>query len=138
MNNSMMLITSSWGQFKTFKMIPTDINCPYAECIFDVQSKVLAVIGKISKESLHMLPKLTDQGDVTYLKIGKRENGKPYAEERRMLTTLYEYYIEDVAEIKAFVNGFAENSETFNVQQYIDLVIDTKPVPAENSIITTV
>jgi len=138
MNNSMMLITSSWGQFKTFKMIPTDINCPYSECIFDVQSKVLAIIGRISKESLHMLPKLTDQGDVTYLKIGKRENGKPYAEERRMLTTLYEYYIEDVADIKTFVNKFAENSDTFNVQQYIDLVIDTKPVAAENSIITTV
>jgi hypothetical protein len=138
MNNSMMLITSSWGQFKTFKMIPTDINCPYSECIFDVQSKVLAIIGRISKESLHMLPKLTDIGDVNYLKIGKRENGKPYAEERRTLNTLYEYYIENVDEIKAFVNGFAENSDTFNIQQYIDLVIDTKPVAAENSIITTV
>ena len=85
-----------------------------------------------------MLPKLTDLGDVNYLKIGKRENGKPYAEERKMLTTLYEYYIEDVADIKTFVNKFAENSDNFDIQKYIDLVIDTKPVAAENSIITTV
>ena len=49
MNNSMMLITSSWGAKKTFKMIPVEKDCPYNECIYDLDSKVLAVIGKESK-----------------------------------------------------------------------------------------
>ncbi len=138
MNNSMMLVTSSWGQFKTFKMIPTHVDCPYNECIYDVQSKILAIIGKESKESFHMLPKLTDQGDVQYLKIGKRNNGKDYAEERKTLVTLYEYYIETAEEVKSFVAMFAVNADTFNIQQYIDLVIDDKPKVATESIITTV
>lgn len=138
MNNSMMLVTSSWGQFKTFKMIPTNKDCPYNECIYDVQSKILAIIGKESKESFHMLPRLTDQGDVQYLKIGKRNNGKDYAEERKALVTLYEYYIEDAEEVKNFVAMFAVNADKFNIQQYIDLVIDDKPKVATESIITTV
>lgn len=138
MNNSMMLVTSSWGQFKTFKMIPTNKDCPYNECIYDVQSKILAIIGKESKESFHMLPRLTDQGDVQYLKIGKRNNGKDYAEERKALVTLYEYYIEDAEEVKNFVAMFAVNADKFNIQQYIDLVVDDKPKVATESIITTV
>jgi hypothetical protein len=140
MNKSMLLVTSSWGQFKTFKMIPISKECPYNECIYDVQSKVLAIIGKESKESFHMLPKLTDQGDVQYLKIGKRNNGKDYAEERKALVTLYEYYVEDVEEVKNFVSMFSVNSDTFNIQQYIDLNVDVKPTtaPAQGNIITGV
>lgn len=119
MNNSMLLVTSSWGQDKTFKMIPISKECPYNECIYDAQSKVLAIIGKESKESFHMLPKLTDMGDVQYLKIGKRQNGKDFAEERKTLVTLYEYYIEDAEEIKNFVSMFAINSDSFNIEQYL-------------------
>ena len=85
-----------------------------------------------------MLPKLTDQGDVQYLKIGKRNNGKDYAEERKTLVTLYEYYIETAEEVKDFVSTFAVNSDKFDIQQYIDLVIDDKPKVATESIITTV
>lgn len=136
MNNSMLLVTSSWGQFKTFKMIPISQDCPYNECIFDIQTKVLAVISKDKKESLHMLPRLSDQGDVQYLKIGKRNNGKDYSEERKLLVTFYEYYLEDITEIEAFIKMFAVNAEMFNTKLYIDMVIDTKPVPAESSIIT--
>jgi hypothetical protein len=121
MNNSMLLITSNWGTSKTFKMIPIINECPYNECIFDVKTKVLAIISKQSKESLHMLPKLTDQGDVQRLKIGKKENGKDYAEERKLLETFYEYYIEDKSEIVDFINKFAENALIYNFQQYIDL-----------------
>jgi hypothetical protein len=136
MNNSMLLVTSSWGQFKTFKMIPVHKDCPYSECIFDVQTKVLAIIGKDKKESLHMLPKLNDQGDVQYLKISKRNNGKDYAEERKMLETFYEYYIEDATEIQNFVKMFAVNAEVFNTQSYIDMVVESKPIPVESNIVT--
>jgi len=32
MKNSMMLVTSSWGNDKTFKLLPISSECPYNEC----------------------------------------------------------------------------------------------------------
>jgi hypothetical protein len=119
-------------------MIPVTKDCPYNECIFDVQTKVLAIISKESKESLHMLPKLTETGDVSRLKIGKKENGKDYAEERRALVTFYEYYIEDKEEAIEFIKNVAENAETFDFQQYTDLVIPKEGIAPQSSIITSV
>jgi hypothetical protein len=134
----MRLITSSWGPAKTFKMIPTTKDCPYNECIFDVQSKVLAIVSKESKESLHMLPKLTETGDVLRLKIGKKDNGKDYAEERKALVTFYEYYIENKEEVIEFINNVAENAELFDFQQYINLEIPKEGIAPQNNIITSV
>jgi len=137
MNNTMMLITSSWGPAKTFKLIPITKECPYNECIFDVNTKVLAIISKESKESFHMMPKLTDTGDVLRLKLGKKENGKDYAEERKALVTFYEYYIENKEEVISFVNSIAENAEGFDFQQYIDLEIPKEGMMPQTSIITS-
>ena len=133
MKNSMMLVTSSWGNDKTFKLIPITPECPYNECIFDVSTKVLAVIGKEKKESFHMLPKLSDEGDVQFLKIGKRPNGKDYREERKMLQTFYEYYIEHPQEIIDFLNMFAVNAESFDYIQYLEKKVEE---PKQSSIIT--
>lgn len=137
MNNSMRLITSSWGPAKTFKMIPVTKDCPYNECIFDVNSKVLAIIGKESKESFHMLPKLNEVGDVQRLKIGKKENGKDYAEERKALVTFYEYYIEVKEEIVDFIMNVAENAESFDFQQYIDMEVPKEGMIPQNNLITS-
>jgi hypothetical protein len=134
----MLLITSSWGPAKTFKMIPVSKDCPYNECIFDVQQKVLAIISKESKESLHMLPRLTETGDIQRLKIGKKENGKDYAEERKALVTFYEYYLEDKTEIEEFIKKFAVNSENFNYKQYMDLEIPKEGMVPQSNIITSV
>lgn len=138
MKNSMRLITSSWGPAKTFKMIPITRECPYNECIFDVNSKILAVISKDSKESFHMMPKLNEVGDIQRLKIGKKENGKDYAEERKALVTFYEYYIEDAAEVADFIKDVAKNAESFDFQQYINLEIPKEGVVPQNNIITSV
>jgi len=135
----MKLITSSWGAAKTFKMIPITKECPYNECIFDVTTKVLAIVSKESKESLHMLPRLTETGDIQRLKIGKKENGKDYAEERKSLVTFYEYYIENKDEIIDFVIATAENGLGFDFQQYVNLEVPKEGVAApQNSIITSV
>jgi hypothetical protein len=130
--NNMMLVSSTWGTARTFKMMPILSDCPYIECIFDVESKVLAVISRLSKESLHMLPKLDDKGDVVRFKIGKKENGKDYAEERKLLSTFYEYYITEKEEIETFVNMFAYNTKTFDFMQYLN-----SEVAAETSKIVT-
>ncbi len=136
MKNSMRLITSSWGPAKTFKMIPITRECPYNECIFDVTTKVLAIVSKESKESLHMLPKLTDTGDVMRLKIGKKENGKDYAEERKTLVTFYEYYLEDEAEIVDFVMTVAENNN-FDFQKYLNVEVPKEGMVAKSYLITS-
>lgn len=137
MNQSMRLITSSWGPARTFKMIPVTKECPYNEVIFDVNTKVLAIVSKESKESFHMLPKLNEVGDIQRLKIGKKDNGKDYAEERKALVTFYEYYIEQKEEIVDFIKSIAENAESFDFQQYIDLEVP-KEGAQQNSIITSV
>ena len=133
MKHSMMLVTSSWGNDKTFKLLPITPECPYNECIFDVSTKVLAVIGKEKKESFHMLPKLSDEGDVQYMKIGKRNNGKDYKEERKMLQTFYEYYVEHPQEIIDFLNMFAINADSFDYTQYLEKKVEE---PKQSSILT--
>ena len=127
MNKSMMLVTSSWGPRKTFKLIPITPEAIYNEGIFDPDSKVLALIGKEKKQSLHMLAKLNDFGDPQTMKIGKRSNGKDYAEERKTIETYYEYYIESPDEIKNIINMLALNADSFDYNQYLEV----KPKAAE-------
>ena len=110
MENSMMIIKSDWNNQPTFRMIPTDTNCPYVECIFDPQSKILAVIGSIKKNVFHMMPKLDDNGDIVARKV-RSEGSKSHKEERKTVETFQEYYISDIDDIKAFVAIFAINAD---------------------------
>jgi len=131
--NSMLLISSRWGNKKTFKMIPASADCPYNEVIFDAEQKVLAVISKERKQSFHMMPKLNEFGDVEMLKIGKRQNGKSFSEERKALETYYEYFIEEMTEIESFVNMFAINVDNFDyksliTEQEIPLKTESSPL----------
>ena len=135
MNKSMMLITSSWGTKKTFKMIPATPDCIYNEAIFDLDSKVLALISKEKKESLHMVAKVNEWGDVVPMKIGKRSNGKDYAEERKTLETFYEYYVEDVKDVKDIVARLAVNSDTFNITSLIEAKTEA---PKTGNLISTI
>ena len=135
MNKSMLLITSSWGKNKTFKLIPATADCIFNEAIFDFDTKVLALISKEKKQNLHMVPKLNEFGDVQYLKVGKRNNGKEYSEERKALETFYEYYVENINEIESIVNSLAINSDEFDFKQYFKL--PSQEAPAMTSSIVT-
>ena len=114
-----MLITGNWGQNKTFKMIPVTTDCPYNEAIYDADAKVLALVSKEKKQSMHMVAKLDDFGEVKPMKVGRRANGKDYAEERKTLETYYEHYLENKEEIKALINMIAVNADSFDVDQYL-------------------
>ena len=135
MNKSMMLITSSWGSNKTFKMIPATPDCIYNEAIFDLDSKVLALISKEKKENLHMVAKVNIWGEVVPMKIGKRSNGKDYAEERKTLETFYEYYVENIDEVKDIVNRLAVNADTFDITSFIETKTEA---PKTGNLITTI
>lgn len=115
----MMLISGTWGAKKSFKMIPVSQESPYNEAIFDLDNKVLALIGKDKKQSMHMVPKLDEFGELKSMRIGKRSNGKDYQEERKTLETYYEYYLDNPDDIEAVINLLAGNADTFNYKQYL-------------------
>lgn len=121
--NNMMLVTSSWKDGKTFKMIPISADCPFVECIFDPQIKVLAVISRNKKEQFHMVTRLDANGDPEKRKNPGR-NGNPYKEERRALETYQEYYIEVMSEIELFIKSFGANSTSYDYGQYLNKVVE--------------
>lgn len=117
--NNMMLFTSTWKNSKTFKMVPATGDCPYVECIFDPQLKVLAVIGRNKKDQFHMVTKLDLNGDPEPRK-NPRSADKMVKEERRTLETYQEYYLEERSDIEAFLNHFAFNSDTYDFKKYFE------------------
>jgi hypothetical protein len=69
------------------------------------------------------------------MKIGKRNNGKDYKEERKMLETFYEYYIEHPQEIIDFLNIFAVNADSFDYTQYLEKKVEQ---PKQSNILTSI
>jgi len=109
----MMLVESTWQDTKTFKMIPVSNDCPYVECIYDPSSKVLVLIGKTTKTSLHMLPKLDEYGKAISGNRGAKQ-------ERRSIDTFQEYYIEEEKDIKEITKMFAVNASKFDVAKFLE------------------
>ena len=112
-DKTMMLVESTWQDTKTFKMIPVSNDCPYVECIYDPSSKVLVLIGKTTKTSLHMLPKLDEYGKAVSGNRGAKQ-------ERRSIDTFQEYYIEEEKDIKELVKMFAVNASKFDVAKFLE------------------
>lgn len=115
-----MLVNATWNNTKTFKMIPVDQSSPYNEAIFDKEQHTLALVGKEKKETLHMLPKLDERGDVKTIKVGRRESGKPYEEQRVSVETFYEYFLEDRSDIESFIKHFGKNADTFDYTTHLE------------------
>ncbi len=114
-NNSikptMLAIKSTWNGKQTAKLIPISSECPYVECIMDPESKIMVVISKVSKQTLHMLPRLDDNGDPKILKVTKRPGGKNVMEERKTIETFQEYYIDDETAIMNLIDLHSVNPE---------------------------
>ena len=112
-DKTMMLVESTWQDTKTFKMIPVSSDCPYVECIYDPSSKVFVLIGKITKTSLHMLPKLDEYGKAVSGNRGAKQ-------ERRSIDTFQEYYVENEKDIKELVKMFAVNASKFDIAKFLE------------------
>jgi hypothetical protein len=128
---TMMLYTSYWGDKKTFKLMPITKDCPFVEGIYDKSTGMLVIIGKDKKEGFHMVPKLDDQGRPMPLgKMGKTSPGleQAFKQERRALETYPEYYLMELEEIEAFVEGFALNTKTFNYKKHLNQEAVTEQV----------
>lgn len=119
---NMMLITSMWGSFPTFKLVPTDQFCPYNEVIFDVEQGTLIIISKEKKQTFVFLPKLNEDGKAMMVKKPDK-SGNPYAQQRQLMDNYYEYLIQVPEEIESFINTFATNADTFNYKGFIEASI---------------
>jgi len=118
---SMMLVQSSWQENQTFRLIPVTDNCPYVECIFDPGTKVFVIISKTTKQSLHMLPKLDDYGQVITGSKGTKQD-------RHKIEVFQEFYIEDTIAIKDLIHLFAINAKTFDYEAFMSEKEEELPV----------
>lgn len=117
--NSMMLVQATWNDKQTFRMIPIAESCPYVEVIFDPDTKVFVIISKLTKQSLHMLPRLDDNGDPQHTK-GPRPNGRNVREERHKLEVFQEFYVEDKKAMDELITLFAINAKTFDYNVFLN------------------
>jgi hypothetical protein len=117
--NSMIIVQSTWQDSQTFRLIPVTLECPYVECILDPATKVFVVISKINKTSLHMIPRLDDNGDPLLVK-GARPNGRTVREERKTIDTFQEFYIEDKKAMEDIINLMAINAKTFKYKKFLE------------------
>ena len=118
---NMMLVNSAFRNAKSFTLIPVSNDSPYVEAMFDPSSGVLAVISKVMKQSYHMVPKLDDTGQPERLKTPNQQTGKTYKEERRLVDTFSEFYLQDKNDIELFINMFAINAKQFDYNSFLNV-----------------
>ena len=118
-NKTMMIVQATWNETQTFRLIPIATECPYVECIFDPATKVFVIISKITKMSLHMLPKMDENGDPVACKA-VRPNGRNFKEERNKIEVFQEYYVEDKIATEDLINLFAVNASTFDYKAFME------------------
>jgi len=148
----MLLIHSEWSDFPSFRMIPATSDCPYVECMFETAKKLLIVVGKEKKETFHFLPRLDEDGAAGPIdkKIKRMvsdpatpgqplldKNNKPvfemadktsvsgklYREQRVSFETYQEYLILNKRDILDFINHFAINAKSFEVEPYFEIKV---------------
>ena len=123
---NMMLISSAFRGVKSFSIIPVTEDCPYVEAMFDPSSGILAVISKVKKQAMHMVPRLDENGQPIRLRTPNMETGKTVKEQRMQIETFSEIYITEKDEIAQFVYMFAVNADQFDIAPFFVDVKETK------------
>ena len=136
LEKSMMLVKSSFGPMKSFKLIPVKLDCPFVECLFSPSEKIMVVISKVMKQSYHMIPKLDDNGDEIPVKGKPRPGKKQIKEERRLVDTFSEHYVITEEEIMEIINTFAINPKAFDLDEFFKLDDGTGLIMPETAPIT--
>ena len=98
MLKTMMVYHADFNGDDTFKLLPLTDACPYNEILYDPSTSILAVISKEYKETPHMFPRIK-----SIIDLSKK------SEERLMMDTYYEYYIENVEDMKYLIHNVAIN-----------------------------
>lgn len=111
----MRAYSSTWNEKPSFKLMPFTNDCLFIEGLFDTETQTLVLFTKEKKQSLHLIPKLNDEGDV--VPTAKRK-GKAYKEQRITLDTYMEYYVTDKKEICEVIDSLIMNPE-FDYKKFI-------------------
>jgi hypothetical protein len=117
---SMMLVTSNWANMPSFSLMPINKECPFVEALYNPTAKTLAVIGKTTKETFHMIPRLDDNGHPQKLKHGATPE-EPFKKQRVSQESYTEYYIIDKAEAEEFIKNFAINHIEFDYKKTLEM-----------------
>lgn len=128
---NMKLVTTYWGNDKSFKLMPVTLDCPYIEVIYDPTTDMLVVITKNMKENLQLVPKLDEDGNQIHCAKPK-QNGRPWKEKHVQMTVPQEFYLIDREEQIELIKELAINAETYNYNQYF---MDLEKSMAENMLI---
>lgn len=104
---NMLAYSTDWYGHKTFRLMPVTNDCPFVEAIYDPSTKVLAIIGKTTVQKPLMLPKLNDKGQTIPIKGAESR----VVEERRIMDTFTEYYMDNTTEIIDFIKRFVVNAD---------------------------
>jgi len=126
MNTMMLMSRIGEDGVKSFAMIPVSNNSPFIECIYDVKSSVLAVIGRTKKDAFHMVPRIDVNGSPELVKHPKTGED-PRKHQRVSQETYSEYYLHQ-NEVENFVKYFAVNDESFNIKK----ILESKPPKVES------
>jgi hypothetical protein len=103
MKNTMMPIASFTMEDKTvptFRLIPTSLDCPYNEAIFDPKKQTLGIIGKTTYPTFKALPQIDNYGEPIVIGHGNNQRVKVT---RELIETFYEYEISDPKQIIDFI-----------------------------------
>lgn len=122
---SMLIVSSTYLDKVSFKMIPLTNDCPYVEVIYNPDLKAIGIIGKITYQNPTMLPRLDKNGFPVIIKsLNHKDKSLQTAnsQERVFINTFYEYYINKKEEILNFISMFAVNFEHELIKS---LIIDT-------------
>lgn len=128
----MLAYATDWYGNKTFRLMPLTNDCPFNEAIYDPNTKVLAIIGKTQVEKPVMLPKLNDKGETILVK-GSSPAQPRYVEERRILNTFTEYYIDAAEDVMDFITRHVINPEHPSIIAALTVTAVTEENPQQSN-----
>jgi len=113
----MFLYTSSFQleqegeRRETFRGCPTTSHNPFVEIFWDPFAKHMVLVGKDTRETFKVFPKLTTAGHYLINKDKATGSKVPYQQERLMVTEFNEHYLSNIDEIDQLVSSLAVNKD---------------------------
>ena len=119
LGQNMLLISSTFLNEDSFKLIPLTQDCPYLEVVYSPSLTILAIVSKTMTEKFSMVPRLDDNGNPQRVAGHAANAQNPYKEQRITTSMPYEYKLLAYEEQKDFIKMFAINAETFDYEKFL-------------------
>ena len=107
----MLIVSSTWGDKKSFQLIPVEESCPYVDVIFDPSTGILGVVNKQHKPKMQLVARMDDNGDPIPRKGRVVAGQDKHQVQRLMFDAFYEYTLDNADDIRTFVELHARNPQ---------------------------